>query len=335
MRKGFLSFLMLAMVFDNPEGGGGGGAVRPDTITAEEWEGLSETEREGTLMNGEGEEGTVADDGELEPEPTDEELAAIAGTEPSEADKQKAIDDAVLAAAGETTAVVAPIIPAVAQVAAAVADLPGDDVLLQFRAVVKDSELPISTEVPEALATRLTDLEDKFADAEITQKDYQTQRDAVNRDIIISQIGSRDAARADKVWEKEQAHFLDSRPDYLAKDLKGNAMFGVLGEAVKAVSNDPKFANASGMAILMEADKAVRGLFGSPAPATATAPVVPAVKPAAARPDVKTLANVPAAAAESTTGDPFAPIDRLTGEAYEKALERLSPEQRAEYERRA
>ncbi len=222
-----------------------------------------------------------------------------------------------------------------AQVAAAVADLPGDDVLLQFRAVVKDSELPISTEVPEALATRLTDLEDKFADAEITQKDYQTQRDAVNRDIIISQIGSRDAARADKVWEKEQAHFLDSRPDYLAKDLKGNAMFGVLGEAVKAVSNDPKFANASGMAILMEADKAVRGLFGSPAPATATAPVVPAVKPAAARPDVKTLANVPAAAAESTTGDPFAPIDRLTGEAYEKALERLSPEQRAEYERRA
>jgi len=149
-------------------------------------------------------------------------------------------------------------------------------------------------------------------------------------------MGSRDEARADKQWDKEQAYFLQSRPDYLAKDLKGNAMFGALGEAVKAVSADPKFANATGMAILIEADKAVRGLFNMEAPKPKDKePDKPVVKPATPRPDIKTLANVPNSERQETTADPFTALDRLTGDAYERALERLSVEQRAEYERRA
>jgi hypothetical protein len=340
MRKGFLSFMTLAVLFDNAEGGGGGGVERPETITPDEWQGLSEEEREGVLMTGEGEQGEVVEDGD--DEPTDDELAAIAEVDAG-ADETELVDDAVAAAsepvavADEPAAVVADAEPVTHVVAA----LPGDEELLQFRAVVKDSELQLSTssEVPEELATKMAALEAQFEDAEVTQKDYQNQRDAINRDIINFQQdaknAARDEARADKTWEKEQAYFLAARPAYLAGDMKGNAMFGALGEAVKAVSKDPKFVNASGMAMLVEADKVVRSLFNITTPAAETEPAAPPAKPAATRPEVKTLASVPAAAAEATGSDPFAPIDRLTGEAYEKALERLTPEQRAEYERRA
>lgn len=333
MRKGFLSFLMLAICFDTGEGGGGGVPERPANVTEDEWEGLSNEEREGLLMTGEGERGEVIDDDENTDELTDEDLAAIAGElKPGEADEKQAIDDALSQANNEAEAVPA----GEAAPVAAEAGIISDDELLMFRPVVKEAELPISTEVPEALATKLAELEDQFEENELSQKEYQAARDALNREILISQLGSRDEARADKVWEKTQAHFLQSRPAYLQKDLKGNAMFGALGEAVKAVFADPKFANASDMAVLVEADKAVRGLFGTTAPAVKTPePAKPGVKPAAVRPDVKTLASVPSSEKQDTGGDPFAALDRLSGEAFERALERLTPDQKSEYERRA
>ena len=322
MRKGFLN--VVRVLFDNPEGGGGGAVSRPDSITTDEWEGLSQEEREGVLMTGEGEQGEVLVEDEGD-ELTPEELALIA-------DNAKKDDEPAPVAPDASQFDTPAAVEAPTETSAANEPIP-DDQLLTFRAVVKDSELPVSTDVPEELSTKLSALEEKYDDGEIPAKEYQAQRDAINREIMISQLGSRDEARADKIWEKEQAHFLQSRPEYLAKDLRGNAMFGALGEAVKGVSNDPKFANASGMAILVEADKAVRELFGGPKPAV-KAPA-PTLKPPNARPDVKTLASVPTATGNDTSGDPFAPIDRLTGDAFERALERLTPEQRAEYERRA
>jgi len=163
MRKGFLSFLMLAVLFDNPEGGGGGGdPVRPDTISEDEWQGLSKEEREGVLMDGEGEQGHILEEGNEE-ELTEEQLAAIAG-EQKPADDQAAIDAALLEAEGKTDDKTAEEIAAEA-VAAEAAKVPGDitiitdEELLQFRPVVRDSELPISTEVPTELATKLATLE--------------------------------------------------------------------------------------------------------------------------------------------------------------------------------
>ena len=58
-------------------------------------------------------------------------------------------------------------------------------------------------------------------------------------------------------------------------------------------------------------------------------------KPAAALPDHKTLSDVPAAGKNGAEDDAFAQLDKLSGEAYEAALERLSPEVRDAYLSRA
>ena len=104
MKRGILKFLAVAMLFDNAEGGGGGGViVRPDNISEDEWEGLSQEEREGVLMTGEGEQGHLADDGEDSGEEfSEEELAAIAAVDTEDAEKNKAIKDATEQAAGAT-----------------------------------------------------------------------------------------------------------------------------------------------------------------------------------------------------------------------------------------
>lgn len=54
-------------------------------------------------------------------------------------------------------------------------------------------------------------------------------------------------------------------------------------------------------------------------------------KPDARIPDLKTLAGLPQADSESVSGDPFAKLDSLQGEEYEAALERLTPAQRDAY----
>jgi hypothetical protein len=116
-------------------------------------------------------------------------------------------------------------------------------------------------------------------------------------------------------------------------------LYGAFGKAVVRAGADPKYVNAPGMAVLIAADKAVRTAFGIPAPgkkaaAAAAAPVEDKGKPPAQKPDVKTLGAVPAAAPNSTE-DGFSAIDKLTGEAYEAALERMTQEQRDAYAARA
>lgn len=130
-----------------------------------------------------------------------------------------------------------------------------DEELMQFWPEIKDSELPAALVAVDA-GHKLDRLKRKLKTSKISQEDYHHQRDVLLRLLVM-----KDIARADKIWEKQQAYFLHQRPYYLPGCLKGDAMFCALGAAVKSVSNDPKFANATGMAILVEADKAVRSLF--------------------------------------------------------------------------
>jgi hypothetical protein len=115
-------------------------------------------------------------------------------------------------------------------------------------------------------------------------------------------------------------------------------LFGALSSQVSRILKDPASANKSGMQILVAADKAVRAAFSLPAPGKAVtqpppaaAPAKPAVKPPAAQRTAPTLKDTPIAEGEQI-GNPYSAILRLSGEKYERAIERMTPAQREQFE---
>jgi hypothetical protein len=306
----------------------------PDGYTEEEWSGLSDTEKEGirdSIKNPEGgEEEEVLDEAAL---------AAIAkeGETPEEktAREAKEADDAAAAPPAKAPEEIA----AEAAAAKPPAILPDED-LLRFngRNAVLDSELKVEDVVPSEVQTKIDALDAKYEAGEVDLKAYNRERDALNREVWTANQTVRDEARTAKAWEKEQSFFFLNRPEYMEKDAggkylpKSSAMFGAFKETVSRLNADPMYANTSGMELLLAADKAVKEAFGITKIVPAGKPPAAAPgKPPAARPTLKTLADVPAAAVEDTSGDPFSALDRLTGESYEKALEKLTEPQREAY----
>ena len=343
-------YLFPFMLLMGIEGDGGAAPVeRPDNISADEWEGLSNEEREGLLMTGEGEDGHVAEgEGEGE-ELTDEELAAIAeggekpeGEEESEGEVTDGEEEPI---AGETTG----------EEISGEEQAVSDSDLLAFRPVVTAAEINAKipkVDVPDDIQTKIDALDDKFEngfeeDGEqktLSLREYNKQRDALTREaqdaIFDAKTTAREEARETLVWEKEQAAFMQAHPEYVEKSLRGSAVFGALGEAINAINADPKSVNKTGIQILIEADKQVRdaGLLpakGTAKPAEKKVEAKPVVKkPDEALPKHKTLADVPASAQENVSGDPFSALDNLTGEALERAIDRLTPAQREVWDNR-
>lgn len=273
---------------------------QPERITEEEWEGLSETEREGLA---------------------DESAEAIpeAHTEPEEKDPPEATPEAapeVVEPPPETTP---------------------DDALLAFKPVITDEDLKLEEQVPPELQTKLDELKADFDEGEMSLHEYSDARDKINRQIYKHNAAIEEQARNDAQWHKEQLFFLQNRPEYLPGQqseqvgkIRANALFGALNETVKSLSQDAANAHLSGMQILVKADKIVKEAFGG----GAQKPQV-TQKPPAPLPDHKTLSDVPIAGGNEVESDTFAQIDKLTGAAFEAALERLSPEMRDAYAARA
>ena len=229
-----------------------------------------------------------------------------------------------------------------------------DEDLLGFKPFIAESEIKVEERITLEQQTKLDDLEAKLDSGDMDRKEYDKGRDAVNREINRDMMAERDRVRADVTWEKEQRFFFDNRPEYLgelAKDgkfhptAKSRALYGALSEEIATISKDPKFISAPGMALLIAADKEVKealGIVEKPKEKKEAAPPEKgakeeavkkegAEKPPAEIPEVKTLADVPAAGSNTTEGA-WAQLDKLRGEAYEEALERLTPKQRAAYE---
>lgn len=306
----------------------------PEGFTEEDWADLSDAEKEGILDKSvlEGEEEKEEEEKEEEKEEeevTDEALEKIAGEEkPGEtpAPEEKP--------AGEAAAV---------------------EELLSFRPVVTDdelkdivipevpkiSEIPIPKEIQDALDA----LEDEFDTGDIERKEYNQKRDALRDQATDARQEAREAAiqahndalqarensRADLAWLKEQAAFYKAYPEYADKTTKGNMLYGALGAVLQGVITDPAFVNATGVQQLVEADKRVKAEFSIVAAPKKEEPAAKGKKPPAPLPDIKTLGDAPNAA-PNDTDDPYAAIDKLTGPAYEAALEKLTPEQRKAFE---
>ncbi len=326
----------------------------PTGYSDEEWSDLSPTEKAGIL------ESIKAPEGEEEPEAelTEEqkaELAAIADGEKTP--EQRAADEAAaetarIAEKAKTEGKTADEIIA-AEAATPETDKTDDD-LLSFRATLTAEETPVFEEkeevIPAEIQKKFDENDAKFDAGDIDKKAYDTERDKINRQIMKYNADLNTTAKAeveeqksDLVWKKEQIYFLNAKPEYMpskamdaAGKAKSNALFGALTEMVKAITGDPQNLNLTGMQVLVKADKAVKEVFGIKPPEKKVAPAKKEEKPAVKIPDVKTLGDLPNAAPNMDgADDSFAQIDKLRGDAYENALERMSPAVKEKYLERA
>jgi hypothetical protein len=324
------------------------GAKPPEGVSPEEWADLSDAEKEGIFDKGEDEEEEGIDD---------ETLEAIAGEEeevkadekkeekkeekaeakkPEEKEEKKVEKEPEKEPEKKAEVVAEEKKEEPEKKAEEPPTILSDEQLLRFHATVTEADLPTVDTVSPEIQAKLDELDTKYDAGELDLKTYNKQRDTLNRQVNLENVKTLAAARDQKIWEKEQAHFLRNRPEYIDKSMKGNALFGALGEAIRTLNNDPKFAGATGIELLIAADQAVKESFDmSPKKPEKKEPEpkkkeVVERKPAATIPEVKTLADVPNAAANPTESWASA-LDKLQGEAYEAALEKLSPEQRDRY----
>lgn len=342
----------------------------PEGYTQDEWNGLSRGEKEGII----GGMGTPADETE-KPDIDEDTLKEIAGEEetpkpgekpkeekPAEAkpaeekpkEEAKAEEKKPEEKPAETAkpAEEAAKVEVKAEEKPATGEALSDEQLLRFRPAIKEEDLPPIDTVPPEIQKKLDDLDEKYDGGDMTLKDYNKERDKINRELTYHNLSARESVKAEKVWDAQQTHFLINRPEYIEKSAKGSALYGALNETVSALSTDPKYAGFTGMELLIEADRIVKETFGwskpkakeSEKPAETKTeekkeekkeakveekPKVEA-KPPAKAPDNKTLGEIPNAA-PMTIGSGWEALDKLEGAAYEAALEKLTPEQRDRY----
>jgi len=310
----------------------------PEGYTAEEWQDLSPTEKEGILIGKEAEAEGEEDEQEID----EETLKEIVGEEEPEK-KEKPEKKEVLRETPKEEVKVEPETPEVEpekkgqEKAPEPTAIVSDEELLRFKPFVSEAEIKVEEVVPPEIQTKLDTLDTKYDAGEITLKEYNAQRDAVNRDIIRQQVRQMDRLRENRVWDKEQAYFFQNRPEYMGKDFKAKALLGAIKEAVATIGAEPKYQSAPGMELLLVADRAVKEAFGLNKPpekkeAKADKKSEKKVegKPPAKVPDNKTLTDIPSAQGNQTDS-PYAALDKLHGQAYEDALEKLTPAQRDKY----
>lgn len=308
----------------------------PEGYTEEEWTDLSDTEREGIL------EGIAEPEDQKKDDFTDDELKSVIGEEEKKDDLPEVKDVKPVEKQDEKKNEVHDEHderPVEKQGDIEMHEVSNDD-LLKFRAVVTDEELKLEEVIPPELQEQLDKLKTDYDAGDMSIHDYTEAREKINRQIYKHNAGLEAEARSEAMWKKEQLFFLKAKPEYLpgqqadaAGKIRANALFGALSEMVKSLSNDEANAHLTGMQLLIKADGIVKEAFGvKPAGKNSPEKKPDEKKPAAPLPDHKTLSNIPAAA--NNDDDPFLQLDKLTGEAYERALERLTPEQRDAYESR-
>jgi hypothetical protein len=348
----------------------------PDGYSVDEWQDLSYEEKAGILDSIKNpEDDPEPEEKKLTQEEKDA-LAAIAEenkTAEERAAEEKDAEDARIAERAKTEGKTVEEIAKIEE-AEKIADAANkkeevvevtDDTLLTFRPTLTEAEMPKVPDKPEEIEevispeiqVKFKELKAKYDDGDLTADEYQNGRDKLNRQIIKHTMDVNAAAKeeweaskaaveekkSDLLWKKEQIHFLNAKPEYMsskavdaAAKIKSNALFGALTEMVKSITGDPANSNLTGMQVLVKADKAVKEAFGiKPA---GKKEVIPdkTNKPSAKKPDLKTLADVPAAATNMDgIDDSFALIDKLSGEAYENALERMPDKTRQAYLDRA
>lgn len=189
----------------------------------------------------------------------------------------------------------------------------------------------------DAADAKIDAIEAKFSEGELDEdakraeiRKVERERDAEIRRLNAS---SQNMEIEGQKWQAEQAAFFKANDAYA----KNNTLFNALNAEVVRIANLPESAGKSGLQVLYAAkatvDAAIMAIAGT-ARAAATpkaAQTSQPQKPKARMPDVKTLTDVPAAAAPEVGQDRFAHLDKLDGLQLEAALARMSEADQAAY----
>lgn len=309
---------------DESDAGGGAAAAasdddadidagRPDDITAEEWAELSPAER-AAIAAGDGDETDQAT------------LAAIAAAGGDGADDE---GDAAAAAAAE-------------EAAAAAADPDPAPFVPVFKASLPaDFDAQVT-----ALKDERNALKTKFKEGELELDEYEEQREALDdrlSELNTLKVKAEIAADNEKQtgeqkWAWECDTFYAEEANAIYKDsiraaAHNAAVIELASEA--SLKAHPERHKWTGMRFLREADKMVRASMGIAAadPATPAADGKPPrnIKPTPAGAIPPAIAKLPVAASANVGGDEFADIVALEGVDYERAIARMSPDQRERF----
>jgi hypothetical protein len=300
----------------------------PDGLTALDWEELSQTEKEAYY-----DKDTIDDYTEKPVESIDEAtLAEIAGEEEAEkteeivsqgTDEKKVVEEKVEA-------------PVITE-----ADL------LSYRPAIDRTKFVVPEITASAeLTTKLEELEKKYDDGDIQIKEYNRERDAINRQITMKIYASAESAKetwiADQTWKSEQREFFKYRPEYDLKDPRGKMLYGALNQTIKELDADPANNGKSGMAILLAADKHVKTALGitsakkeepkvkEKSELERTTEEKPAAKDAVKKDLDASLTEVPQSG-QMSVGGWMEELDAKRGQEYEDALEKLPQERKDQY----
>lgn len=180
------------------------------------------------------------------------------------------------------------------------------------------------------LEADLADVKKQFDDGDISIDEYIDAKSALERKIVKAELKAEMAQEAaSKSWGQSQEEFL-GKHEYLRDEV----IYGAFAMQVNKLLADPKSASMTDEALLAAAKAKVDSAFGrkpgEPEPPKGESPIRKAKKDAADTSKTPiTLQGIPAAApADDVDGNRFAYLDRLTGEAYEAAIAKLSDEDR-------
>ena len=197
------------------------------------------------------------------------------------------------------------------------------------------------------IEAKMTALDTKFEDGDITLAAYNKERagyvEAITEQKMFATINAQvQKAAAEKGWKDAQADFFKDNPEYSNERAK-NLVFVDAVNRLLATDESKKMTDAQ---VFEAAKKECDAVFyptgrqkpddKAAADAAAAAEVkrkaIEAAKKAEAdrAAGVKTLARVPVS--EGNQGDDkYDAIDKLTGEAYENAVAKMSDAERAQY----
>lgn len=198
-------------------------------------------------------------------------------------------------------------------------------------------------DVPADLAEQFTALDTKedaltkqFDEGELTTLEYETQKRAINKDRrILDRIELKAELAAESMqsrneesWDDVTAAFFDEHPDIL----KSTGKLAALNQFV--MQETAKTMDAGKTAGRADLDRAYKlycadmGIEPSTTEQTTAAKGKLPTKPKNVPP---TLRNVPASETADTDDGKFAFLDKLNGEDFERALEKLTPSEQAAY----
>lgn len=248
-------------------------------------------------------------------------------------------DAAATAAAAAKPAVAAPVAAAPAGAAAEPAKVEGEaegetDEDEARRPITAPFQAPAVDEAK--VKAELDAIDKKFEDGELTQRERDDQRDAINRAVLKAELAAESEEQTRKnAWDNEIDRFMEDNKAYKTD----RVLYSALNAEVKRIAGDEANAKLSDRKVLALAHAEVaKRLKVEPAASAEDAAKALREK---RKPDLSkvppTLAHVPAAAPQNNETDEFASVDALTAKAaggdeqaamaLEQAVARMTKEQ--------